>query len=372
MNNRERFLKTVNHEEPDRVMFYTMGFMGHSLNEWIDRVEDTIEDEDVLIDPQFGDRTLRHWLKEDFIEFSAGSTVGYPRVHVEGNRNTTIGPFGRIMDHSGEYAGRPYSWYVGPHFDTLEKREEFYNKHGAPWDEKFAPKESSWKDFERKMKHIEEENFKLMPVSRVGCMWEYIFEGIGPKLIAYLMRKKPNTMHKIIEENTRSMKIAYKRMLEAGALCIGISDDMGQKGRPLMSPKNFDTFLAPVYKELTDIAHKAGGYFWLHSCGNITELLPSLVDSGVDLWQALEPASGVDIREVKEKYGDKMTFVGGLDSSRIIPFGTKEEVIKHVEEYLEVALPGGGYIAGPSHDVMDIPLDNFLAMRDTIFSKGKY
>ena len=67
-----------------------------------------------------------------------------------------------------------------------------------------------------------------------------------------------------------------------------------------------------------------------------------------------------------------MTFAGGLDSSRIIPFSIKEEIIKHVEAHLEVILPVGGLIAGPPHDFMKILLNSILTMRDTIFQKGKY
>ncbi len=110
----------------------------------------------------------------------------------------------------------------------------------------------------------------------------------------------------------------------------------------------------------------------MHSCGNITELLPNIIAAGVDAWQTLEPASGVDFKFIKETYGDKLTLVGGIDASRILPFGTKEEVIAHAKERLEVGKPGGGYIAGCSHDLMDIPLDNLIACRDTIREYRNY
>ncbi len=184
--------------------------------------------------------------------------------------------------------------------------------------------------------------------------------------------KNPSALHQIIDDITRPMKYCMQREVEAGAMVIGMFDDMGQKERPLLSPKLFDEFLAPEYRDMIQIAHKAGAYFWLHSCGNITELLPSLVDCGLDVWQTLEPASGVNLAEVKEKYGDKMTFTGAIDYSNTLPFGTPEEIETHIKNVLRAGMPGGGYIAGPSHDVMDVPLANVILGRDLVKKYGVY
>jgi uroporphyrinogen decarboxylase len=161
-------------------------------------------------------------------------------------------------------------------------------------------------------------------------------------------------------------------MLEEGALVVGLADDMGQKDRPLLSPKAFEEFIAPAYKELIDMAHKRGAFFWLHSCGNITELLPTLVKCGLDVWQTLEPASGVDLAGVKERFGDKMTFAGAIDYSRTVPFGNPAEIDAHVRKVLKAGMPGGGYIAGPSHDIMDVPLASVIQARDLVKKLGVY
>jgi hypothetical protein len=373
MNQRERFYKTIQHEEPDRIMYFTLGFFGNSLNEWESRVEPDLDENQVLIDPTFGDLTIRKWLGTDFLDFAVStSPYNYPRVEYEGRLNSTVDAYGCISFHGGTYAGKPYSWYIGPYFETLEKREQFYNLHGNPWDEKFTPPESAFTEFHKKMQYLEQQDYPWMPININGSIWEYVFEGLGPRLCSYLMRKDPAKMHQILDENTRQIKFIMKRMLEEGAMVIGIGDDMGQKDRSLLSPKYFEEFLAPHYRELTDMAHKAGAYFWLHSCGNITELLPNIIDAGVDCWQTLEVASGVDFAQVKQKFGDRMTFVGAVDASRILPFGSTEDVEAHVKDRLQIGMPGGGYIIGPSHDIMDVPLDNYLKMRVIIQKYGNY
>lgn len=372
MNQRERFLKTIHHEEPDRLMIYHNGFIGNTFNEWRNRFEDTLTDEEVVIDPQFGDRTTRKWIDDDFVEFAVHFPQQYPSVNYPEKENTTISPFGSITYHGGTYAGRPYSWYIGPAFDTLEKREKFYAEHGKPWEDRFMPPETQFKDIKTKLHYLDEQNYPWMPLNRMGSIWEWLFEGLGPRQVSYLSRKDPTALHRIIDENLKGIKYCSQRMLEEGAMVIGVSDDLGQKDRPLLSPKVFDEFLVPAYQQLTNMAHKYGGFFWLHSCGNITELLPSIIRVGIDAWQTLEPASGVDFALVKEKYGDKLALVGGVDASRLLPFGTKQEVVEHTKQRMKVGMPGGGYIVGCSHDIMDIPLDNFIAFRDTVRKYRNY
>lgn len=372
MNQRDRFLKIINHEEPDHVMMYVQGFIGNTLNEWREKIEDILTDEEIFLDPMFGDRTIRQWIGDDFIEFAIHAPHGYPRVEYPGKSNSTISPFGSITFHGGEYAGKPYSWYIGPCFDSLEKRNSFYAEHGEPWDERFWPPDHLFDEFHKKLRYLEEKNYPWMPLNRTGSLWEWLFEGLGPSHVSYLMRSKPAELRKIIDQIIRPVRYCTKRLLEEGALVVGISDDMGQKGRPLLSPKLFDEFLAPAYKQLTDMTHKAGGYFWLHSCGNITELLPGLINTGVDVWQTLEPASGVDFSYVKATYGDKLTLVGGVDASRLLPFGTNAQVETHTKERLKIGMPNGGYCIGPSHDIMDVPLANYIKMRDTVRKYGQY
>ena len=104
----------------------------------------------------------------------------------------------------------------------------------------------------------------------------------------------------------------------------------------------------------------------LHSDGKIDEYLPDLVDAGLNGIQALEATAGVDLAGLKERLGDRLSFLGGLDSSGILCFGTPKDVEDNVKKCIKAAGNGGGYFVGPSHDILNMPWENVLAMRVAI------
>jgi uroporphyrinogen decarboxylase len=148
---------------------------------------------------------------------------------------------------------------------------------------------------------------------------------------------------------------------------------MGQKGRSLISPEIFRKFFKAAYKEINDKIHEMGAISFNHSCGNITDLLPDYIEAGLDGWQSLEPDSMIDHGLIKKKYGDKLLLVGGLNHSYMTEPGVgPKEVEQHVKEQILKMGKGGGYIAGPAHDYLNIPLRNAIALRDSVYKWGKY
>jgi uroporphyrinogen decarboxylase len=110
----------------------------------------------------------------------------------------------------------------------------------------------------------------------------------------------------------------------------------------------------------------------LHSCGKIDAFLPDLVNIGLNCIQSLEATAGVDLKGLKLSLGDKICFMGGLDSSGVLTFGTPQDVEFNVRNCLKAAGYGGGYIIGPSHDILNMPWENILAMRAAIEKYRKY
>jgi len=110
----------------------------------------------------------------------------------------------------------------------------------------------------------------------------------------------------------------------------------------------------------------------LHSCGKVDGFLPDLVDAGLTCIQSLEATAGVDLSGLKESLGDCLCFMGGLDSSGTLTFGTTQEVKDDVIKCLKAAGHGGGYFVGPSHDIINMPWKNVLAMRKAIEKYRRY
>ena len=110
-----------------------------------------------------------------------------------------------------------------------------------------------------------------------------------------------------------------------------------------------------------------------HSCGNITDIFDDIImELGVDAINPIEPYS-MNIYDIKEKYGDKITISGNIDVAGPLAIGTPDEVRTEVREHLERLKPGGRYICSSNHSIMnDVKVENYKAMIDTIIEYGQY
>ncbi|MEM2905426.1 MAG: uroporphyrinogen decarboxylase family protein [Candidatus Bathyarchaeia archaeon] len=129
---------------------------------------------------------------------------------------------------------------------------------------------------------------------------------------------------------------------EVGVDGIGTGGDMGTTRGLFFSPKLYREMFHPWYMKLAAEVHKRDGYLNLHSHGNINAIYGDLVEAGVDVINPLDPEDGMNLRELKETYGGKMTLSGGV--SRKVAFMTTPEMKRHVNEVIATAAPGGGLI----------------------------
>ncbi len=145
------------------------------------------------------------------------------------------------------------------------------------------------------------------------------------------------------------------------------ADDIGGQQGLLMSLDMWGEFVKPYHARLNQRIHEFGARVIYHSDGAIMEAVPGLLDMGIDVLQALQfDARGMDPVLLKEKYGDRLCFEGGVSVQNTLPFGTRDEVIREVGNLIRVLGAGGGYILGPSHCIQaGTPPENITAMFDT-------
>ncbi|GAB4306713.1 MAG: hypothetical protein Kow0069_03740 [Promethearchaeota archaeon] len=390
MDNRERLVRTFEHEEPDRVLVHWRGFLpnGTFYRDWMATVAETLEDEDVLILPEIGDVTLQHWAGQDTVFGGIPGVVGYPSVplldcidlyprikevlrHVKDLSKCRVSWNGSI--HTTETRnGLPYSWYHDGFFRTPEVREAFYERYGHFSEERFRPTEEHADRLAKQLSALERLGYPKVMVCFSGGFWEPFFEGTGLGPAGHAMRKHPSHVRKVMAEFFAAWERAWKLMLDAGAEVVATADDLGQKGRGLLAPAHWREFIKPRYSRLMAVAHRRGAFTWQHCCGFVEDFLPDLADAGLDAIQSLEPAAGVDLGRVKENFGDRLVLVGGMDTTNTMSFGTVEECVADAKHCLKVGMPGGGYVAGGSHRVIDVPVENFVAVRDAIRAWGTY
>lgn len=164
---------------------------------------------------------------------------------------------------------------------------------------------------------------------------------------------------------------------EAGDLIdvFFIGNDLGSQTGPLLGPGLFERFVLPHLKRLIDLGHEYGLKVQMHCCGGFEPLIPALIGAGLDALHALQPdCCGMDLRSLKTRFGDRIVFNGGIDSHHVLIGGTPETVRRDTRAVLGIMMPGGGYIAGASHDwiLEETPVANVVAMADAVREDGKY
>jgi uroporphyrinogen decarboxylase len=162
----------------------------------------------------------------------------------------------------------------------------------------------------------------------------------------------------------------FRRALRAadGEVDIAFTaDDVGSQQGLLISLSQWEQRLKPHHQRLNAAIHEFGVKIMYHSDGAVMEAVPGLIDMGIDCLQALQfDAAGMDPVKLKDEYGDRLCFEGGVSVQHTLPFGTVEDVVRETQERIEVLAQDGGYILGPSHAIQaGTPPGNIVAMFDT-------
>jgi uroporphyrinogen decarboxylase len=145
---------------------------------------------------------------------------------------------------------------------------------------------------------------------------------------------------------------------------IWTSDDIAHQHGRVVSERCWRQLIAPHHQRLNQRIHELGAHVMYHSCGAVRPFIPALIDIGVDVLDVLQfSADGMDPREIKASFGEKLCFHGGMDVQSTLPRGTEDQVRRVTRERVEVLGRNGGYILAPTHNIqVDTPVANLLAM----------
>ncbi len=151
-------------------------------------------------------------------------------------------------------------------------------------------------------------------------------------------------------------------------------DDYAGNTNLIFSPRMFRRFIRPALERLVAVIrrHNPGVKIMFHSDGAIAGLLEDLIEIGVDVVHPLEPLPVMDLAEIKKRFGDRLTFLGGIDISHALP-GSRQDVIAEVRRRIAQLAPGGGYILSPANHIQaDVPVENVLTLYQAAREFGKY
>lgn len=168
-------------------------------------------------------------------------------------------------------------------------------------------------------------------------------------------------MDRVTQFNLRVIQELGRFDLDA----ILVSDDYGSQHGLLINRAMWEDFIAPQLTEMYKAIKAQGFMVFHHSDGDITELIPHLLEMGLDLLHPVQPEC-MDIFALKAHYGDRLCFWGGISTQHTMPSGTPEEVKTETREVARVLGKGGGYILDVGiHLQHDVPLENMLAFIET-------
>ena len=204
----------------------------------------------------------------------------------------------------------------------------------------------------------------VLGVFEIGC-WMFGFDDY-----LYRLAAEPEVVHafskRILDYQKKVIELYY------GALgqyidCTTSGDDFGMQTSLFMSVSMFDELIKPYFKERINHTKKyTDAFYQHHTCGSIYDLIPSLIDCGVEILNPIQPGTFMmEPERLKKDYGDRLAFWGGIDTQDLLPNGRPEDVEKAVAEMLTIMGESGGYVLSPAHCVQwDVPVENIAAIYD--------
>jgi uroporphyrinogen decarboxylase len=150
-----------------------------------------------------------------------------------------------------------------------------------------------------------------------------------------------------------------ERYLALGVDIIRATDDYGGQDRLLISPVLWRRLIKPELARIVTATKEGGAMFWLHSCGCIMDILPDLIEIGVDVVDPVQ-ATANDLQTVKRQYGEQISFMGGMDIQHMLTLGSPADVSEAVRRSIAIMAPGGGYVMGPDN-MIPVPEENYRA-----------
>lgn len=347
MTGKERVLSVFQRRLPDRVPCWC----GASIEFWEKAKRELNRD----------DESLRLRLGDDHRRILPTYRLPEKPLHADATTRTVFGierrglGYGQPLQHPLASATlrevEEYPWPDADCVDTSTLRGQ-----AAPFRDEYAILGGDWSPF-----------------------WHDAIDLLGMEEMYLKMYDHPEVVESVMRHLTDFYVESNRRIFEAAGEDIDImfiGNDFGSQNGPLLSPALFGRFVLPYLKQLIDIGHDYGLFVQLHCCGGIEPLISPMIDAGLDALHAIQPSCvGMDLSELKRNYGDKIVLNGAVDSHNILIDGPSPEFVKEkTRVVLSIMAPGGGYIAGASHDTIleETPVENVLAMFDAVREFGSY
>jgi uroporphyrinogen decarboxylase len=380
MTSRDRVLTALAHEQPDRVPIIigtsnTTGVKMGAYRRLKARLDIDSLDRYIYDWPELGTAALDEAALVRLRSDARGVLDRFPADVYR--RNLARDPHAPFVDDwgTGQVEIGPGSWFPGIHpmsdSSTLDAIERY------PWPDMDDPS---------RVAHVRAEAERLRAENEyalIGTPWllfplERAFAMQGMDTFLMQMALSPEFARALLTTIANLCKRLMGHFLrECGDLIdiVKIGDDLGTQDRLLMSPAMYRSVLKPIHADyVAFIRERTKARVFFHTDGDVFDLVDDFIDIGIDILNPVQTSAGrmANLPELKRRWGSRLAFCGAIDTHRILPSGTPDEVRREVHRVLDIMAPGGGYLVASVHTIMDdVPPENIVAMVDAVEEYGQ-
>jgi uroporphyrinogen-III decarboxylase len=233
-------------------------------------------------------------------------------------------------------------------------------------------------DIDKNVRYIREyvqaaERTDIGVVFLCGCIWQTLYEFVlGFEDAMVMSMAEPDFVGELLSKSADYYEKLINCAIDEGIDVLFLADDFAFNKGLFMRPDRFEPLWRPHFERLTQPARNANVPIIFHSDGKVDDAVEMLIDMGINCLNPMD-TSGVDYRDYKKKYGHRVTLWGNIDIQSPLVQGTPEDVRKDVKDHMQALKPGGRWIAGSSHSIVNyIPHENFVTMINAFHEYGKY
>lgn len=352
MNPRERVFSALDHEEPDRVPLFDFVYESKSF-------------ENILGKKGITPSTPRDYIRGHLsLNLDLLVAMGGPAetfVPEKPSPDTIIGEWGIKSKLTEEMQVLP--WHLGGPLKKTEDLENYQppdpHAHG-----RMKPIESILK---LAKDQIAVSAAVGAPFSRAWTVCDSM------SLFLQWVYTSPYIVKKLLEIATNYDLEMGKRCIDTGVEIIWICDDLAYNNGLFLSPSLMRKYVLPYIKKEVQAFKRKGVKVLLHCDGDVRLILNDLLETGIDGFHPMERSARMDIRQIKEAYGDNICLIGNVENKLLLPFGTLQEIAEQTRECINIAAPGGGYMFASDHSIHPgVPYKKAKFMFDLAKKYGAY
>ncbi|MDD3725771.1 MAG: uroporphyrinogen decarboxylase family protein [Candidatus Ratteibacteria bacterium] len=352
MTSRERVLRALNHKIPDRVPIQDTPWAA-TVNRW--RKEGLPED----ISPE-------EYFEYEFVFFGADLSPRFPVKTIEKNEEyiiTTTPMGGKIKNHR-DYSTTPE--IIERPIKTKDDWKEIKKRLNPDWTR------IDWATgLANNQTAMEDGKFVCFSAA---CGYDALQSYMKSEQLLITIAEDPDWVKDMVMTLAELIIVTAELMINNGFKFDGafLYNDMGYRNGLLFSPESYKKTHYEADRLLYGYFHSKGMKTLLHSCGNVTELVPLLIEVGLDCLEPLEVKAGMDVISLKEKYGDQLAFMGNIDV-RLMADEDPSKIEEEIKKKFEVAKRNGGYIYHSDHSIpKNVSFQQYCRVMELVKRYGVY